>query len=465
MMPQRLPAEPVPVQKPEGGYRFVSVTQLAMAWFAYKSGRIQFRDLRSYFALHEMDARRCECDSERLPSFTVAELQRLVGGAGGSGLRGSLGRLEASGLVSWSESAIRFSASPDVMSGELTPLWNLLAQIKNNRRRVPVPRRTVRLIAQCGRPVVVATVLAYLLRCVYLRQGGIVSHGTCKASWVASAFDVGVRNVKAARKFLTELGWLTPEETPQWHKQRYGGRAVVNLAWERPRSYADRETESAPPAGEISTVSTPPDSDKELSSRSKNQKPARGADRRAGFSSEKGEEPSLRDVKVEDLRNTGRLLTLFEQAVGEGLSGGSDYDRLAFVMLAEHALVKGTRNPPGLFMHLLKNKLFHFGTNDDEDAAQDRLKRHFYGAAREPKQREKPRLRQAPRVQLSEDARFVVALQQVVANRRIRVEPLALLRREKPEWTRERWDKAVEELENARIERLNRYSEGDGGYV
>lgn len=454
MRPKSLPAEPArPVRKPEGGYRFISVTQLGMAWFAYESGRIQFRDLRAYFAIHEMDSRRCEVESERLPALGLAELRGLVGGVGGEHLRRSLARLEAAGLLSWSESKVVFSASPDGMPGDIAGFWTMLDQIKNNRRRVPVPRRTVRLIAQAGRPVVVATIVAYLLRCVYMRDGGVVGEGTCKASWVSGVFRVGERNVKAARKFLASIGWVTLVDTPQWHRNRYGGRGVVNLAWERPDSYADVATESAPRNEFSTTESTPPClNQKPFQEKSLNQKPARAADP-AGFSAGNCEEkePSLRDVKTADLKDTRRLLVLYSLAVMAGLIERSDHGRLLFVMLAEHAVVKGTRNAPGLFMHLLKNKLFHFATNSDEDAAHERLKRHFHGTR--PKEQPAPKPKLVP-VILSNDARFAAAVVRVVNERRITCEPFFLVKRERPDWTRERWECAISEFEAARFRRF-----------
>lgn len=452
MLANTLPAEPAkPVRKPEGGYRLFSVMQLTMAWFAYRTERIQFRDLRAYFALHEMEARRCEVDSERLPAFGLSELRGLVGGEGGSRLKRSIDRLEASGLVSWSETKLIFAASPDVMAGDISGLWTMLGEIKNNRRRVPVPRRTVRLIAQAGRPVVVATILAYLLRCVYMRGGGVVGEGTCKASWVADVFRVGERNVKGVKKFLASIGWLTLEKTPHWHRQRYGGRAVVNLAWERPDSYADREHESAPRTADFPPESAPPYvNQKPFQERNLNQKPASAADRPTGFSIGNGEEkkpPTLKHVVVEDLKNTGRLLALHEQAVEAKLVGSGDHERLLFVSLAEHALVKGTLNPCGLFMDNLRKKRFYI-TNCDEDAAHERLKRHFFGAPRKRECEKKPKF---VRVELSPDAKLAAAVQRVVNERRITGDAFTLLRRERPDWTRERWDAAVNEFETARL--------------
>ena len=72
--------------------------------------------------------------------------------------------------------------------------------------------------------------------------------------------------------------------------------------------------------------------------------------------------PDLRDVVPEDLRDTGRLLDLYEQAVGLGLAAASECGRLRFVAAAEHARVIGTKNPCGLFVRLVRGGLWHFAT-------------------------------------------------------------------------------------------------------
>jgi hypothetical protein len=73
------------------------------------------------------------------------------------------------------------------------------------------------------------------------------------------------------------------------------------------------------------------------------------------------------------------LLILFDEATNQGLTAGSESARLQFVATAEHALVIGAQNPCGLFVHLIRRRLWYFITQDDEDAANKRLKWHLYG--------------------------------------------------------------------------------------
>jgi hypothetical protein len=157
--------------------------------------------------------------------------------------------------------------------------------------------------------------------------------------------------------------------------------------------------------------------------------------------------PDLRRVVPEDLADTGRLLDLYAQAVAVGLVPASEWGRLRFVAAAEHARAIGTKNPCGLFASLVRGGSLHFATEDDTTAASVRLRRHLYGAA--PPGR--PATEQGGMVrmglELSEDARLVQAVRAAAARARYRGDPFPLLKREKPEWTRERWDRALEELD------------------
>ena len=120
-------------------------------------------------------------------------------------------------------------------------------------------------------------------------------------------------------------------------------------------------------------------------------------------------------------------------------------ERLKFVAAAEHARVIGTKNPCGLFVRFVRGKLWNFLTHDDEDAARLRLKRHLFG---EPRREEFPA---APRVAppgpvLSDDARMVQAVENAAKRAGFRGDAFYLLRKERPDWTRDRWEAASLEL-------------------
>ena len=106
----------------------------------------------------------------------------------------------------------------------------------------------------------------------------------------------------------------------------------------------------------------------------------------------------------------------------------------------------GTTNPCGLFVTLVRSGKLHFATYEDETAASVRIRRHLYGRAAA----DRPAMpggiaRREP--ELSEDARLVQAVRGAAVRAGYRGDPFPLLKREKPEWTRRRWDRAAEELD------------------
>jgi len=217
------------------------VAELASAWWAYSEKLIRIADLRAYFACQEANARRSNGKGGEAPRFVLEEIRGLTG-VPVSKLRGSIKRLEAAGLLSWSESALTFGDG----SGLGPRFVAFLSKLPNNARRVPVPRRIVRLIAGGSRPALIACILGHLLRCLYYRKGSVGSRGRCKASWVAETFGVSLRRVKEARAELVRLGWLLPEEAPQWALNRWGASLSINLDWHRLDGVSESRVEPVP---------------------------------------------------------------------------------------------------------------------------------------------------------------------------------------------------------------------------
>src|SRR5262249_35775875 len=164
-----------------------------------------------------------------------------------------------------------------------------------------------------------------------------------------------------------------------WALNRWGAHVRINLAWSR-LDGVEAGADLAPPAPPSGAESAPPDSDEEPLQEGKNQDPASGGPTgvfSVGGKEEKGPEPihmpqpdgpspaarsvpgrpDLRHVVSEDLKDTGRLLDLYGQAVGVGLVKASECDRLRFVAAAEHARIVGTKNPCGLFVRLVRGGL------------------------------------------------------------------------------------------------------------
>src|SRR2546426_12472785 len=101
---------PAAACKLEGGFRYISILLLCMAWWAYRAGRIRLVDLRVWFAAHELVARRCQLKPGQQPVYTCAELYQLVGRGGG--IPASLQRLQAADLLSWAPPHISLPYQP-----------------------------------------------------------------------------------------------------------------------------------------------------------------------------------------------------------------------------------------------------------------------------------------------------------------------------------------------------------------
>jgi hypothetical protein len=438
-------------RKPLGGFLFLTVTQLSMVWWAYRKQHIQLKDLRVWFGALELVARRCQLNDEQRAGYGIKELRTLVAGRGGE--EGSIHRLQAVGLLSWSATEITFAQEvSELCLCDVSSLHEMLSRIQNHRRQVPVPRRVVRFIAAPSKRCVIATLLGHLIRCLYYHAGECVSGGFCKASWVAEVFTIDLRNVKASRKFLAQtLGLLQCVPIPQSLKNRYGQKVLINLAWDGAAvENSPHETSQLPPLEAPSDITLPPlEEHRKPLREQKHQEPVHRGHDSGGLEEHRAGEPTLTHIVPEDLRDTARLLTLFEEAQEKDMIGGSESERLTFVATAERARVRGVENPEGLFAELVRRRLWHFVTQDDEDRAHTRLRAHCYGG----KEALGEHGRQWPASGLSKDALFVADVSARLRRHSVLGDVFAAVSAELPEWTKARWEQASAELAAAQARR------------
>jgi hypothetical protein len=476
-----------PPAKPRGGYRIITAALLAAGWGAYRRKLIRLADLRVWFAAHEMDARRCRV-TQAFPRKYHREELRKITGLSPRRLRDSIRRLQDANLLIWSEAALAFPNSPDELPvANKSEFRAFLDRIPNPNRKVPVPRRILRLLAGGARPALIATILGHLIRGLFLKSGRCLPRGRVKASWIADLFGVDLRRVKQARQELSASAWIIPIPADQWALNRWGAHFRINLEWSRLDAVPSIQAEAAPASGsklpplpaQNDPELPPPDSyEKPLDGNKKNQKPVSGGPTGIFSLDLTGKtlthrieppvvpapippapscllssgEPDLRNVVPEDLKDVGRLLNLYDQAIARGDVTTSERDRLRFVSAAEHARAIGTKNPCGLFVRLVRGGLWSFATQDDEDAARLRLKQHLYNSGQ---------VSLPPSVQvmceaetLTADAQLVRAVRATAARARYRGDAFPLLKRHRSEWTRERWDAASAELERDALRTL-----------
>lgn len=250
----------------EGSYRPITVHQLTLAWWLHASGHMTRRQLRVYFALHEMSERRRYAQEGREPRYKLDEVLHLVGGGRGEGNRGARARSELSGdlrrlarlgLATLSDHHIEFATSADQIRlgsedgggvDDLSGFWTMFEQIPNRRRTVPVPRRMVRALAAGFSKATTALILALLIRGLFWHRGtggsgggakrqvngSYRTDGRYKLSWVARVFGVSRRSVSDARSTLIELGWIEPLEVGQVMMNRFGLHDRIVPDWKHP---------------------------------------------------------------------------------------------------------------------------------------------------------------------------------------------------------------------------------------
>jgi hypothetical protein len=515
-----------PRTKPAGGYVLCAAGGLFALWWLRKLGILRGLDFRVFFALLEMQARRCELPEGRDPRHGLLELSRLCGGTSEPELKRALRRLRKVGFVKGFTRATLVLArnADDLALDDETRefLDEKFLLLRSPKRLVPLPRRMVRLLASGACMTFAAVILGTAIATLFFKRGVVTARGAYKASWLAEAFGISERTVYRHRTYLVEeLRWLRIIASPQLRQNANGLLVEVDLDWDgappisilvsiEPKAESKQEASheageskrtpdstgtslapepdcQAPPAQNGGHLSGPRDLYKEPFQEELNNKPAPGggpesgngvyqpkisdldrnsnsnpnSERNANASANStGAKPNLKRVTLADLKDPARLAELHAQAVAEKLITGSENDRLQFFAAAERAKTVGSKNPPGLFIRIVRSGLWRFLSQDDEEAARRKIRALLYPEARpESNGRHGPfsglsddlgmdigRRPEVSRPRLSEDALIVRAVTNALKRAGYRGDPFYALKRERPEWTRDRWDRAAAEL-------------------
>jgi hypothetical protein len=341
-----------------GGYASITVGQLANVCAARKEGLISFLALRIWLAAHEQRAKRCTAKGRVV--YTVKELAQLTQMSESSAAR-ALGQLHTNKLISWSVGEIKF---PQDVGENARGLVRACSTSAN--RPVPIPRFILRTLYRHKRPSEVVVAIAHLVRCLFKKGQQICSGGLVKASWIAIHFGVGERSVHSARKWLLDKGLFRREEVRQFVLNRWGAKFLVNLAG------TPKAAKGAGGQGPKRSESAPPNKTKIFNKISTyiNHKPVlRSA--RAGVCTEK---PSIRNILPEDLRKMPRLAELYRQAIAARWLSPGEANLKNFVCAALRAN-RVSSSPVRVFVGIVKKKLWHHVTQEQENRALQVLKR------------------------------------------------------------------------------------------
>lgn len=366
----------------EGGYKTVTPIQIANCIAAHNRDAIPYRAVRVYFACLALlavreaaarDTARKGRQPQRESRYRLSELCALTG-LKERAVKVTLRNLKDVSLVTWDERAI--SVNPEALP-QTEILLRTLSGKRSPKRPIPVPRPVLRFVARSAKSALGKTALGYIVRGLSIdrKDAGIRSAGSVKASWIARTFGLSLRSVRSARKALIQAGFITIDTgSLQWKLNRDGAYFRVNLAWQE----GERKMPKISPLG-VKTRSTfsPPYKEKKTSYESKNQKAKSSALKLPGVcKANTGKEPTLTDVKLDDLKIFSRLKALFNQAVKSGWLRGSEADFLNWVAAALRATTVEAGDPVKVFVAIVRQGRWELITQAQEDRARRAILRN-----------------------------------------------------------------------------------------
>ena len=369
---------------PKSGFKAVSGVQLLNGLHLLRSKRITFRCFRAYIASFAISAIReaakrsggrvSTLNNREFRKVVIKELSALCALSPGQAGRDLL-LLEREALVSIEGSELRPSTSTLPGADALTGL------VRSPTRPVPVPRCVLRFLAQERRQSVTRTMIAFMLRGLTIsRKGAVISgNGSAKLSWIAEVSGVSERAARYAKSELILLGWIGRDSgSAQWKLNRDGAYFSINLDWTWRRcasqTPARNEVSAAPEAGKGPHFA-PPYKDMKTPYGSKNQKSLSGFQKNESHKSKRTSGANLSDIKNEDLFHLSRCEELYWQAIQRGLIPRTENSALNFLAAAVRARSIQKGDPARVFASLIRKRLWHHVTCEQEDVARRALAR------------------------------------------------------------------------------------------
>ena len=358
------------------GFKTVTPIQLANVLHAVNSKLITYKGARVFFAcLLMLAAREAAGRSQKQKGKRLQCRYRQEEVCGLTGLSSAVVKRELRALqrlkiLSFSESMLAIQGA-SIQGSE--SFCQRISGRRSPKRPIPVLRCALRFLARSNRTCLGKTTIAYILRGLTIeRQNSEVRGvGTVKASWIAKTMCLSARSVKSARKELIDSGFITKDTNSYQRKlNRDGAYFRINLAWKEKPKQGVTPPKISPRRAETHPNFAPPYKDKKTSYESKNQKTLNFASKPPGVcKANHEEEPTLRDVKPEDLKRFSRLKTLFMQAVEAGWLRGSEANFLNWLAAAVRAQTVEARSPVRVFLGIVKKGRWEFITQAQEDRA------------------------------------------------------------------------------------------------
>ncbi len=363
--------------QPQDGYKTISLIELSNILGSVEKGIISTETTRVYFGCLSIMAIRDaaeRCGTRKRgrvgtkTNYNINELAELLDASKEVVCRG-LRRLKKVGLLSFSSKEITLSEVPLPSSSRVL---SLLTEKRSATRLIPIPRKLLLYLSRCTKRSVLISALAYCIRGLSLspRDRTIKNKGSVKASWIAEVFNLSIRAVKGARRELIAMGWISKDSGSFQRKlNRDGAYFEINLSWGREEKRDSSPTEFAPPSPKNTPKFAPPKERLKTPYGSKYQETSSGV-----FTNEK--DPNLKNIAREDLENITRTEALYRKAVRAGWLVPSEANALNWIGAAIRAKTVKGGDSVGIFVTIVRKKLWHYVTQEQEDRAVRALKRH-----------------------------------------------------------------------------------------
>ena len=352
------------MEEVQGGYIAVRAGEILNLFVAYKDG-LRPSCVRLYLAAHLESTEQLFTPNYEITLDSLCRRANLAYRTGQDALR----ELEAYKLLTLEGGVITFART--VIPKAAPYLKDLLT---SEDRPVPVPPSLMRLLAKHSTGSEIITALAHMLRCLFINRGTIRRTGFIKNSLITKLTGLGERAIQGARNWMIRVGFLITKTVKKRFTNRHGGCFVVkptNPQNEQiPALLSSTYVGSAPPLeatpiyinNDLNNQYVPPIDDIPTVVES-------------GVCKQTIQDPTIRDIKLDDLTELPRLEALYRQAVERNWLPDCEASVRNFIAAASRAVaING--NPVRVFVGIVKKGLWNYITQAQEDIALLKLKRY-----------------------------------------------------------------------------------------